>query len=85
MYKRQDYPYCASKEFLNKTCSVHDENYIPDEENPEEPSDEDPADGEIDEPQTPEEGEDTPADEPEELDPSLTAFGIWRWIMAFHR
>ena len=43
------------------------------------------ADGEIDEPQTPEEGEDTPADEPEELDPSLTAFGIWRWIMAFHR
>ena len=80
-----DYPYCASKEFLNKTCSVHDENYIPDEENPEEPSDEDPADGEIDEPQTPEEGEDTPADEPEELDPSLTAFGIWRWIMAFHR
>ena len=35
--------------------------------------------------QTPEEGEDTPADEPEELDPSLTAFGIWRWIMAFHR
>ena len=79
-----DYPYCASKEFLNKTCSVHDENYIPDEENPEEPSDEDPADGEIDEPQTPEEGEDTPADEPEELDPSLTAFGIWRWIMAFH-
>ena len=80
-----DYPYCASKEFLNKTCSVHDENYIPDEENPEEPSDEDPADGEIDEPQTPEEGEDTPADEPEELDPSLAAFGIWRWIMAFHR
>lgn len=80
-----DYPYCASKEFLNKTCSVHDENYIPDEENPEDPSDEDPADGEIDEPQTPEEGEDTPADEPEELDPSLTAFGIWRWIMAFHR
>ena len=80
-----DYPYCASKEFLNKTCLVHDENYIPDEENPEEPSDEDPADGEIDEPQTPEEGEDTPADEPEELDPSLTAFGIWRWIMAFHR
>lgn len=80
-----DYPYCASKEFLNKTCSVHDENYIPDEENPEEPSDENPADGEIDEPQTPEEGEDTPADEPEELDPSLTAFGIWRWIMAFHR
>ncbi len=80
-----DYPYCASKEFLNKTCSVHDENYIPDEENPEEPSDEDPADGEIDEPQTPEEGEDTPADEPEGLDPSLTAFGIWRWIMAFHR
>ncbi len=80
-----DYPYCASKEFLNKTCSVHDENYIPDEENLEEPSDEDPADGEIDEPQTPEEGEDTPADEPEELDPSLTAFGIWRWIMAFHR
>ena len=80
-----DYPYCASKEFLNKTCSVHDENYIPDEENSEEPSDEDPADGEIDEPQTPEEGEDTPADEPEELDPSLTAFGIWRWIMAFHR
>ena len=80
-----DYPYCASKEFLNKTCSVHDENYIPDEENPEEPSDEDPADGEIDEPQTPEEGEDTPADEPEELDPSLTAFVILRFIMEFNR
>lgn len=80
-----DYPYCASEAFMNKTCSVHDENYTPDEENPENPSDEDPADGEIDEPQNPEDGEDTPADEPEELDPSLTAFGIWRWILAFHR
>ena len=80
-----DYPYCASEAFMNKTCSVHDENYIPDEEDPENPSDEDSADGEIDEPQNPEDGEDTPADEPEELDPSLTAFGIWRWILAFHR
>lgn len=80
-----DYPYCASEAFMNKTCSVHDENYTPDEEEPENPSDEDPADGEIDEPQNPEDGEDTPADEPEELDPSLTAFGIWRWILAFHR
>lgn len=80
-----DYPYCASEAFMNKTCSVHDENYTPDEEDPENPSDEDPADGEIDEPQNPEDGEDTPADEPEELDPSLTAFGIWRWILAFHR
>lgn len=80
-----DYPYCASEAFMNKTCSVHDENYTPDEEDPENPSDEDPADGEIDDPQNPEDGEDTPADEPEELDPSLTAFGIWRWILAFHR
>lgn len=80
-----DYPYCASEAFMNKTCSVHDENYTPDEEDPENPSDEDPSDGEIDEPQNPEDGEDTPADEPEELDPSLTAFGIWRWILAFHR
>lgn len=80
-----DYPYCASEAFMNKTCSVHDENYTPDEEDPENPSDEDPADGEIDEPQNPEDGEDTPADEPEELDPSITAFGIWRWILAFHR
>lgn len=80
-----DYPYCANEAFMNKTCSVHDENYTPDEEDPENPSDEDPADGEIDEPQNPEDGEDTPADEPEELDPSLTAFGIWRWILAFHR
>lgn len=80
-----DYPYCASEAFMNKTCSVHDENYTPDEEDPENPSDEDPADDEIDEPQNPEDGEDTPADEPEELDPSLTAFGIWRWILAFHR
>lgn len=80
-----DYPYCASEAFMNKTCSVHDENYTPDEEDSENPSDEDPADGEIDEPQNPEDGEDTPADEPEELDPSLTAFGIWRWILAFHR
>lgn len=80
-----DYPYCACEAFMNKTCSVHDENYTPDEEDPENPSDEDPADGEIDEPQNPEDGEDTPADEPEELDPSLTAFGIWRWILAFHR
>lgn len=80
-----DYPYCASEAFMNKTCSVHDENYTPDEEDPENPSDEDPADGEIDEPQNSEDGEDTPADEPEELDPSLTAFGIWRWILAFHR
>lgn len=79
-----DYPYCASEAFMNKTCSVHDENYTPDEEDPENPSDEDPADGEIDDPQNPEDGEDTPADEPEELDPSLTAFGIWRWILAFH-
>lgn len=80
-----DYPYCASEAFMNKTCSVHDENYTPDEEDPENPSDEDTADGEIDEPQNPEDGEDTPTDEPEELDPSLTAFGIWRWILAFHR
>ena len=80
-----DYPYCASEAFMNKTCSVHDENYTPDEEDPENPSDEDPADGEIDDPQSPDDGEDTPADEPEELDPSLTAFGIWRWILAFHR
>ena len=80
-----DYPYCASEAFMNKTCSVHDENYTPDEEEPENPSDEDPADGEIDDPQSPDDGEDTPADEPEELDPSLTAFGIWRWILAFHR
>ena len=79
-----DYPYCASEAFMNKTCSVHDENYTPDEEDPENPSDEDPADGEIDDPQNPDDGEDTPADEPEELDPSLTAFGIWRWILAFH-
>ena len=81
----EDYTYCASEEFLNKTCSVHDENYTPEEEDPEEPSEEDPGDGEIDEPQNPEDGEDTPTDEPEELDPSLTAFGIWRWILAFHR
>lgn len=80
-----DYPYCASEDFMNKTCSVHDENYTPDEEDPENPSDEDPADGETDDPQSPDDGEDTPADEPEELDPSLTAFGIWRWILAFHR
>lgn len=80
-----DYPYCASEAFMNKTCSVHDENYTPDEEDPENPSDEDPADGETDDPQSPDDGEDTPADEPEELDPSLTAFGIWRWILAFHR
>ena len=80
-----DYPYCASEAFMNKTCSVHDENYTPDEEDPENPSDEDPADGEIDDPQSPDDGEDAPADEPEELDPSLTAFGIWRWILAFHR
>lgn len=80
-----DYPYCASEAFMNKTCSVHDENYTPYEEDPENPSDEDPADGEIDDPQSPDDGEDTPADEPEELDPSLTAFGIWRWILAFHR
>lgn len=80
-----DYPYCASEDFMNKTCSVHDENYTPDEGDPENPSDEDPADGETDDPQSPDDGEDTPADEPEELDPSLTAFGIWRWILAFHR
>lgn len=80
-----DYPYCASEAFMNKTCSVHDENYTPDEEDPENPSDEDPADGETDDPQSPDDGEDTPADEPEELDPSLTVFGIWRWILAFHR
>ena len=80
-----DYPYCASEAFMHKTCSVHDENYTPGEEEPENPSDENPTDGENEDAQTPEEGQDAPADEPEELDPSLAALGIWRWILAFHR
>ena len=80
-----DYPYCASEAFMHKTCSVHDENYTPGEEEPENPSDENPTDGENEDAQTPEEGQDAPTDEPEELDPSLAALGIWRWILAFHR
>ena len=39
-----DYEYCATEEFLEKTCSLHDENYVPEEEEPEEP--EEPTDGE---------------------------------------
>ena len=51
-----DYAYCASKEQREKTCTIHDENYVP--EDPEEGGD--PEEGE-----EPGEGED-PIEEPEE-------------------
>lgn len=78
-----DYQYCATEEFMNKVCSIHDENYVPEiplDEPVDEPADEpdtevEPGNGE----ETPEGGEDNPE---EETDPALIAFGIWKWILA---
>lgn len=56
-----DYPYCASSALRNSTCKIHDENYVP-----EKPEPEDPEGGE--EPEEPS-GEDTPEENtPEEED-----------------
>lgn len=77
-----DSSYSVSEEFLEKVCSVHDENYEPEE--PEEPEESE----EPEEPNEPEEqkpGEDDPGAGEEEnpvdkSDPVFTIFGIWRWV-----
>ena len=53
-----DYKYCATEGFLEKTCSLHDENYVPEEEEPEEPE----------EPEAPTDGEDGDEENPGETE-----------------
>lgn len=53
-----DYKYCATEDFLEKTCSLHDENYVPEEEEPEEPE----------EPEAPTDGEDGDEENPGETE-----------------
>lgn len=94
-----EYEYCATEEFMKKVCSIHDADYEPDEpdqqDEPNEPDDEpdlppeNPSEGEDNIPtppeeESPEENEDAPTDEPT-TDPSLTVFGVWRWLLALHR
>ena len=55
-----DYKYCATEGFLEKTCSLHDENYVPEEEEPEEPE----------EPEAPTDGEDGDEENPGETEGS---------------
>ena len=86
-----EYQYCATEEFMNKVCSVHDANYVPDEPdseptdgddtNPNEPSTDDNTD-----PNTPGDeppSDDNPSDDPL-VDPSLTNLGVWRWLLMLH-
>ena len=86
-----EYQYCANEEFMNKVCSVHDANYVPDEPdseptdgddtNPNEPSTDDNTD-----PNTPGDeppSDDNPSDDPL-VDPSLTNLGVWRWLLMLH-
>ena len=86
-----EYQYCATEEFMNKVCSVHDANYVPDEPdseptdgddtNPNEPSTDDNTD-----PNTPGDeppSDDNPSDDPL-VEPSLTNLGVWRWLLMLH-
>lgn len=82
-----DYAYSVDEKFLDKVCSIHDENYKP-EESIEEPIDDpvDEPDDPVDEPDDPVDEPDEPVDEPDdpvdEPDPSLAAYGVWRWLMS---
>ena len=75
-----DAEYSVSEEFINKTCSIHDENYKPEEEK--EPDD-DVKEGE--EESEPDKEEETPPEEDEDTSDEDVALntgllGIWRWI-----
>lgn len=93
-----DYEYCATEAFQEKVCSIHDENYTPelpvDEPEDPEPPEEDPEDpAEPTDPENPSDpgGEEDPSqggggDDPGQVvDPSLTAFGFWKWILRVRR
>lgn len=93
-----DYEYCATEAFQEKVCSIHDENYTPelpvDEPEDPEPPEEDPEDpAEPTDPENPDDpgGEEDPSqggggDDPGQVvDPSLTAFGFWKWILRVRR
>jgi penicillin-binding protein 1A len=83
-----DYKYCATEEFLNSVCPIHDSNYEPDEpdepdesDEPDEPYEQDEPD-ESDEPDEPEENEEQ-TNHTEE--PAMTAWGIWQWFVSYRR
>lgn len=87
-----EYEYCATEEFMNKVCSIHDENYVPDEPDEPTPGADDSQDPSTDEPtdtndpSTDEPGADdnnTPTDDI--TDPSLSSLGIWKWFITWNR
>ncbi len=94
-----EYQYCATEDFMNKVCSIHDENYVPDdEEKPDKKPDknmtddtDDPSTDGIDDSST-DDTDDPSTDDTNDTstddstsDPSLTAFGIWRWFLTLRR
>lgn len=65
-----EYPYCATEEFMNKVCSIHDENYVPDdEEKPDKKPDKNKSD-DTDDPSTDDPTDDPSTDDPSTDDPS---------------
>ena len=96
-----EYAYCATEEFMNKVCSIHDENYVPDDQNdPDSNKPDDASDPSTNDPSTNDPTQNDPStDDPTQNDPStndpstdnptndpsLTALGIWRWIRMLHR
>ena len=87
-----EYEYCATEEFMNKICSIHDENYVPDEPDnePEEDDNTDsdePSSEETNDPNAPgdDPSQDDNASEDSSTDPTLMNFGVWRWLLQLHR
>lgn len=92
-----DYEYCATEEFLNKVCSIHDEHYVPEEEEPDEedPEPEEPGDNEPEEPDPGTDEPDAPSDgtDPGEGEttpeggmtntPALVGLDARRWLIRF--
>lgn len=87
-----EYEYCATEEFMNKICSIHDENYVPDEPDnePEEDDNTDsdePSSEDTDDPNAPgdDPSQDDNASEDSSTDLTLMNFGVWRWLLQLHR
>ena len=77
---------------MNKVCSIHDENYVPDEPDEPTPGADDGRDASTEEatdtnaPSTDEPGgggRDTGTDDI--TDPSLSSLGIWKWFITWNR
>lgn len=96
-----EYAYCATEEFMNKVCSIHDANYVPDDENKpdnnkpddaddpstDDPSTDDPStdDPSTNDPSTDDPSTNDPSTDDPSNDPSMTALGIWRWFLMLRR